>query len=127
MPRTLAGKLAAAFGNVDAMTALYAADVVWSLPTSTGLPTPYKGRDTVVAFNREVWGKYYRADCTIDLLDETGDGDVSAARFIYKAFSLIANKHYENEYTLFVRSKDGRITEVFEAFDTALSFRLYEP
>ena len=117
--RTPAGRLVSAFGDVEAMSALYAPHVEWSLSPSTPFPRPMKGRETVIAFNREVWTKHYRPDCTVEILDEVGDESGSAVRFIYRAHMLATDRPYENEYTLFVRSGPEGITEVFEALDTA--------
>jgi len=44
------------------MSALYAPHVEWLLPPSTPFPRPKKGRETVIAFNRGGWTKYYRPD-----------------------------------------------------------------
>lgn len=119
--RTPAGKLVSAFGDVAAMSALYAPDIAWSLPASLPFSRPIVGRDAVIAFNTEVWTRHYRADCTVTILDEVGDDRSSAVRFIYRAFSNAANKMYENEYTLFVRSGPAGVREVFEAMDTGLT------
>jgi ketosteroid isomerase-like protein len=118
-PRTPAGRLVSAFGDVERMAALYAPDVEWSLSPSTPFPRPMKGREAVIAFNREVWTRHYRPDCTVEILDEVGDERGSAVRFIYRAHMLATGRPYENEYTLFARSGPEGITEVFEALDTA--------
>ncbi len=117
--RTPAGRLVSAFGDVDRMAALYAPYVEWSLSASNPFPRPMKGREAVIAFNREVWTKHYRPDCTVEILDEVGDETGSAVRFIYRAYMIAAGRPYENEYTLFARSGPEGITEVFEALDTA--------
>jgi ketosteroid isomerase-like protein len=118
---TPAGRLVLAFGDVEAMAALYAPDVEWSLSASTPYPRPMRGRDAVTAFNREVWTRHYRPDCTVEILDEVGDERASAVRFIYRAQLRSTGQAYENEYTVFVRSGPEGIGEVFEAFDTALA------
>ena len=118
--QTPAGKLVSAFGDPDTMRAMYAPHVEWSLSASLNLPRPMKGIEAVSAFNREVWTTHYRPDCVVTILDETGDGRVSAARFLYRAHSNVTGTIYENEYTIFVRSGPDGITEVFEGLDTAL-------
>jgi hypothetical protein len=115
---TPAGCLVSAFGDVEAMSALYAPNIQWSLSASLDLPRPMIGFDQVTDFNREVWTKHYRPDCTVTILDEVGDDSHSAVRFIYRAHSNVTHTIYENEYTLFVRSGPQGITEVFEALDT---------
>lgn len=120
-PTTPAGRLVSAFGDVERMAVLYAPEVEWSLSASTPYPRPMKGRDVVVAFNNEVWGRHYYPDCSVEILDEVGDEQGSAVRFIYRARMRAAERAYENEYTLFVRSSPDGINQVFEAFDTAFA------
>jgi ketosteroid isomerase-like protein len=123
---TPAGRLVSAFGDAEAMRAMYAPHVEWSLSASLDLPRPMKGIDAVSAFNRQVWTEFYRPDCTVEILDETGDDRVSAARFIYRAHSNATGTLYENEYTIFVRSGPEGITEVFEGLDTAFVLRFLD-
>src|ERR1700761_5505925 len=66
---TPARMLAERFGDVDAMRALYAPDVTWTISASLGVPT-LEGYDAVVAFNRQVWTEHHRPDCTVAILDE---------------------------------------------------------
>lgn len=118
MARTPAGQLVSAFGDVAAMSRLYADDIEWSLPASLPFPRPMKGRAAVIAFNTSVWSESYFPDCTVEILDEAGDTASSAVRFIYRARFRATGGAYENEYTLFVRAGAGGITHVFEALDT---------
>jgi ketosteroid isomerase-like protein len=128
LPTTPAGRLAKAFGDLVLLRALYADDVSWQLPASTGasLQRVFRGKDAVLAFNADVWGKYYRPDCSVEILTEVGDEKGSAVRFTYRAFSLIANKPYENEYQLFVESGSNGVTRIYESFDTLTSAMLYK-
>jgi len=121
---TPAGKLVSAFGDPDQMATLYAPNVQWTMAASLGMPKP-EGREAVIAFNRAVWTNYYRPDCTVDILDETGDEQTSAVRFIYSAHSIIADRLYVNEYTVFVRSGPEGITAVFESPDTGAIEKFY--
>lgn len=116
--RTPAGRLAASFGDVEAMRALYAPDIEWTISASLGVPR-LAGEAAVVAFNQQVWTDHHRPDCTVTILDEVGDASVSAVRFIYRAFSLFPQAWYENEYTLFAHADEAGIHRVFEAFDTS--------
>ena len=117
---TPAGDLVRAFGDVDAMSTMYAQDIVWHLPLSLGaIAGPHRGRDAVIAFNRTVWGTYYSSDdVEVEILDELQESDRSAARFVYRATILTSGTRYENEYTLFARSHGGLIVEVHEGLDT---------
>ncbi len=116
--QTPARALAERFGNPDAMRALYAPDIEWTISSSLGVPR-LVGCEAVYAFNRQVWTEHHRPDCTVTILDETGDQLSSAVRFIYRAWSHFASGWYENEYSLFVRNGAGGIVRVAEAFDTA--------
>ena len=117
---TPARRLAERFGDPAAMRALYAADVVWRISASLGVPL-LEGIEAVGAFNVQVWTEHHRPDCTVTIIDEAGDDASSAVRFTYRAWSLVAGDWYQNEYTLFVRADAGGIRHVAEAFDTALT------
>ncbi len=117
-PRTPAGRLVVAFGDVEKMQSLYAPQIAWFLPASLPYPRPIAGKDAVVSFNRAVWSVSYFADCSMRILDEVGDQGLSAVRFIYRARFRETGGPYENEYTLFARSGAHGITEVFEAMDS---------
>ena len=123
-PTTPAGRLVAAFGNIDAMAQHYAPDIIWSLPQSAPYDGPIRGRDAVIAFNTEVWTKHYRPDCSVEILDEVGDETNSAVRFVYRAHMNAANRAYANEYTLFARADAQGIRAVFESFDTLQAGRI---
>jgi ketosteroid isomerase-like protein len=117
---TPAGKLVRAFGDPDRMARLYAPDIAWSLSAAlVAYPRPMQGREAVLAFNRHVWEEVYHPDCTVEILDETGDEARSAVRFIYSARLRADGRTYRNEYTLFARSGPNGVTEVFEGLDTA--------
>ena len=118
MAKTPAGRLVSAFGDVAAMSRLYADAIEWSLPAGLPFPRPMKGREAVIAFNTAVWAESYFPDCTVEILDEAGDDAASAVRFVYRARFRATGAAYENEYTLFARAGSGGITRVFEALDT---------
>lgn len=125
MTNTPAGDLVRAFGDAEAMSKLYADNVRWELPAGSQLPA-LTGKDAVVAFNREVWSTHYRPDCRVEIHDELQDGDRSAVRFTYHAYSNHAQRPYTNDYTVFVRSGEDGIEEIFEAFDTVVSMNLHQ-
>jgi ketosteroid isomerase-like protein len=109
-----------AFGNPAEMSLLYSPDVQWSLSASlTQFPRPIDGKDAVVAFNESIWRDVYRPDCTTEIMDEVGDDESSAVRFVYRAIFVRSGTGYENEYTLFARSGRDGIFAVFEGLDTA--------
>ncbi|MDO8422783.1 MAG: nuclear transport factor 2 family protein [Parvibaculum sp.] len=119
MVNTPAGRLVSAFGDVDKMKAMYAPNIQWSLSASLPFPRPMQSFDAVVAFNTSVWNDTYFADCKVDILDEIGNEQLSAVRFIYSARYRSNGSPYVNEYTLFARCGADGIREVFEALDTA--------
>ena len=115
---TPAGRLVTAFGDIDAMRRLYAEDIEWSLPASLPWPRPIVGKDAVIAFNESTWTESYFPDCSVTIVDEVGDENLSAVRFVYRARFRLSGQAYENEYTLFARSGPHGIREVFEAMDS---------
>ena len=120
----LATSLAKAFGKIPAMSILYHDDVVWALPASLGpLSGPYRGRAAVVAFNELVNSAYDPTSVEVAILDDVSRGELSVARFIYRARMLPSGEPYEGEYSLFVRSRRGLIIEVQERLDTLAVFR----
>ena len=117
---TPARRLIERFGDPDAMAELYHPDIEWTLPESSGrFEGPHRGRVTVLAFNRAVWGKLYFPDVHVEILDETGDAGRSSVR--YTARIRPNGEQYSVEYALFVRCEDGKLREVHELLDTATS------
>lgn len=126
MANTLAGKLVERFGRPDEMKRLYASNIRWSLSRSLGkLAGPHEGFEAVLAFNRRIWEAVYFEDVEVEILDEIGDEGSSAVRFIYRATYRNNDAPYENIYTLFAHSRNGRIHEVFEDLDTLASINAY--
>lgn len=124
MAQTPAGELASSFGDAGAMRDLYAPTVEWQISRSLGVPAQV-GIDAVSAFNEQVWTIHHRPDCTVTILDEVGDAANSAVRFRYRAWSLLCEDWYENEYTLFIRSGPDGIVNVVEGFDSAAAIDFY--
>ena len=119
---TPARRLIERFGDPEAMAELYHPDIEWTLPESSGrFEGPHRGRVTVLAFNRAVWGKLYFPDVHVEILDETGDAGRSSVRFRYTARIRPNGEQYSVEYALFVRCEDGKLREVHELLDTATS------
>ena len=115
MPNTPAGRLVDAFGNPAQMREMYSDRIKWWLPKSmSNVPHPLDGIEAVSQFNTYVWTDLYRADCTVEVLAEIGNEELSAVRFIYRAYNKLIGQNYENSYTLFVKKGDDGIFEVFE-------------
>lgn len=123
---TLARRLAEAFGNIPEMTKLYSDDIVWSLSKSPGrIAGPYEGKEAVIAFNERVWGSFYHPECTIEVLNELGDDNHSAVRFMYNTTLRSSGADYNLEYIIFARGENGLLTRVDEAMDTLGSANLF--
>lgn len=120
---TPARRLVEAFGDVDAMAAMYAPEVTWRLSYSLApnIAGPHVGVDAVVAFNTAVFTKFYEpASVTVDIHDELGDESSSVVRFDFHAMSRRGHR-YDVEYVLFAKTREGRIVDVVELLDTHAS------
>lgn len=120
---TPARRLVEAFGDVEAMAAMYDPAVTWRLNHSLApnIAGPHVGADAVVAFNRAVFTKFYEpGSVTVDIHDEVGSGPASVVRFDFHAVSRRGHR-YDVEYVLFAHTRDGLVTEVVELLDTHAS------
>lgn len=120
---TPARRLVEAFGDVEAMAAMYAPDVTWRLNHSLApnIAGPHIGADAVYGFNTAVFTKFYQpGSVTVDIHDEIGNEHSSVVRFDFHAMARRGYR-YDVEYVLFTKTKDGRITEVVELLDTHAS------
>ncbi|MEM7429330.1 MAG: nuclear transport factor 2 family protein [Pseudomonadota bacterium] len=120
---TPARKLVEAFGDCEAMKAMYAEHVTWRLNHSLApnIAGPHSGKDAVCAFNRAVFEKFYKpGSVDVEILDDIGDEASSVVRFNFRATSARGNP-YAVEYVLFARTTAGRIHEVVELLDTHAS------
>jgi ketosteroid isomerase-like protein len=120
---TPARRLAEAFGDVDAMAAMYTDDVVWRLNLSLAANTagPHVGKEAVVGFNTAVFTKFYQPGSVhVDIHDEVGDETSSVVRFDFHAMSRHSHA-YDVEYVLFAKTRDGNVCDVVELLDTHAS------
>jgi ketosteroid isomerase-like protein len=120
---TPARRLAEAFGDVDAMAAMYTDDVVWrlSLSLAANIAGPHVGKETVVGFNTAVFTKFYEpGSVRVDIHDEVGDETSSVVRFDFHATSRRGHA-YDVEYVLFAKTCDGKVCDVVELLDTLAS------
>jgi ketosteroid isomerase-like protein len=118
---TLAGDLARALGDADAMQELYADDISWTLPVTLGrIGGTHQGKDAVFAFNKISLAAYDRAAGTnVDIHEEfDAEGGRSVARIRVRMTVKATGEGYDNEYVLIVRGRDGKIVEVNEYLDT---------
>ena len=120
---TPARRLVEAFGNCEAMEAMYTEDVTWRLNHSLApnIAGPHEGKAAVCAFNRAVFEKFYQpGSVSAEILDDIGDEASSAVRFNFRATSGRGNA-YAVEYVLFAKTKGGKIHGVVELLDTHAS------
>ena len=120
---TPARRLVEAFGDVDALAAMYTDDVVWRLNHSlaANIAGPHVGKDAVVGFNTAVFTKFYEpGSVRVDIHDDIGDEASSVVRFDFHAMSRRGNA-YDVEYVLFVKTRDGQVYDVVELLDTHAS------
>ena len=122
-PSTPARRLVEAFGDCDALAAMYTDEVTWRLNYSLApnIAGPHVGKDAVCAFNRAVFTKFYEpGSVKVEICDEIGDGASSVVRFVFRATSRRGNP-YNVEYVLFAKTTGGLICEVVELLDTHAS------
>ena len=122
-PTTPAGRLLAAFGDCDAMAAMYTDDVVWRLNHSLApnIKGPHVGKEAVCGFNEAVFHKIYEpGSFSSTVHDELGDEASSVVRCDFHARSRRGHT-YDVEYVLFVKTRDGLICDVVELLDTLAS------
>ena len=120
---TPAGRLVEAFGDCEAMAAMYTDDVTWRLNYSlpANIAAPHEGKAAVTGFNVAVFEKIYEpGSSSVEILDEMGDETAGAVRFNMRATSRRGHR-YEVEYTLFAKATDKGIYEVVELLDTLAS------
>ena len=87
-PSTPARRLVEAFGDCDALAAMYTDEVTWRLNYSLApnIAGPHVGKDAVCAFNRAVFTKFYEpGSVKVEICDEIGDGASSVVRFVFRA------------------------------------------
>jgi len=120
---TPARRLVEAFGDCDALEAMYTEDVSWrsSHSRAPNIAGPHIGKAAVCAFNHAVFDKFYEpGSVTVEILDEIGDDASSVVRFVFRATSRRGNP-YVVEYVLFAKTTDGKVHEVVELLDTHAS------
>ena len=123
MSPTPARRVVDAFGNCEALAAMYTDDVVWRLSASLApnIAGPHVGKDAVVAFNTAVFTKFYEpGSVVVNVLDELGDEESSVVRFDFHATSRRGHS-YDVEYVLFVKSRTGKVCDVVELLETHAS------
>ncbi len=123
MTKTPARLVVEAFGDCDALAAMYTEDVTWRLNYSLpeNIAGPHVGKEAVCAFNDAVFNKIYDGSkMRVDIQDEIGDGASSVVRFNIHAVSRRGNP-YDVEYVLFAKTRGGLVCEVVELLDTLAS------
>ncbi len=120
---TPARRIVEAFGDCDALAAMYADDVTWRLNYSLpdNISGPHIGKDAVMAFNDAVFNKIYGGgEMNVVIHDEIGDEASSVVRFDIHAVSRRGH-NYDVEYVVFAKTQNGLVCEVVELLDTLAS------
>jgi len=120
---TPARRVVEAFGDCDALAAMYADDVTWRLNHSLppNIAGPHVGKEAVTGFNNAVFNKIYQpGSVRVIVHDELGDEASSVVRFDFHATSRRGHA-YDVEYVLFAKTRDGLVSEVIELLDTQAS------
>jgi ketosteroid isomerase-like protein len=113
-------------GSAD-LTDFFTEDAVWHLPRSSPIYGTVTGRDAVVnLFEGPVDDYYQPGTMTFDYHLEICHGDLVAMQFTLSAITAMGD-HYENDYCIIFRFRDGLIAEAREFFDTALLFSMIRP
>lgn len=120
---TPARRVVEAFGDCDALAAMYTDDVTWRLNHSlpANIAGPHVGKEAVTGFNNAVFNKIYEpGSVRVVIHDELGDEASSVVRFDFHATSRRGHA-YDVEYVLFAKTRDGLVSEVIELLDTQAS------
>ena len=120
---TPARRIVEAFGDCDALAAMYADDVTWRLNYSLPprIAGPHVGKKAVAAFNDAVFNKIYDgSSIRVVIHDELGDEESSVVRFDLHGVSRRGHS-YDVEYVLFAKTRNGLVSEVVELLDTQAS------
>lgn len=121
---TAARRIVEAFGDCEALAAMYTDDIIWRLSYSLppNIAGPHEGIEAVKGFNEAVFDKIYDSSTlSVDILDEIGTGSSSVVRFYLHATSHRGHS-YDVEYVLFAKTRDdGLVYEVVELLDTLAS------
>ncbi len=121
--RTPARRIVEAFGDCEALVAMYTDDVVWRLNSSLApnIAGPHVGKAAVGAFNLAVFTKFYEpGSVSVDIHEELGDEVASVVRFDFHARTR-KGLSYDVEYVLFARTRDGQVCDVVEIMDSLAS------
>ena len=110
----LISDLFAAFrgGDVAAVSAILADDVVWRFPGRTGkLAGEHRGRDAVFAFLGDVM-RLTEGTFSLDLERVIADDEVAVAMF--RGHGRRNGKTLDNPTCLKIRLRDGKVADVWE-------------
>ncbi|QFS90399.1 SnoaL-like domain protein [Mycobacterium sp. THAF192] len=121
-PAELATDLVEAFGRPDEIAALLAEDAVWWI--SPTIPPEImnnvsKGRETIRANMERVFSVLYTGESVrADVHSAISDGTQGAVRATITA-EFPSGGAYSNEYCIFIDTRDGEISHVWEYVDAA--------
>ena len=120
---TPARRIVEAFGDCEALAAMYTDDITWRLNHSLppNIAGPHIGKAAVTGFNDAVFNKIYDNDyLRVVIHEEIGNEESSVVRFDMHAKSR-RGMSYDVEYVLFAKTRDGLVCEVVELLDSQAS------
>ncbi len=118
---------AASRGEAADLTAFFTDDVKWHLPQSTAQmgKALYEGKAEVIAMFSGDVARFYQPDS----MKFTFHSVISDREYAHCHLSLSAitstGKPYLNQYQSLFHLRDGKISEVWEYFDTAYLFSVF--
>jgi ketosteroid isomerase-like protein len=112
------------FLTSDDRLELLADDVEYRLPVSLweGLAGLHKGKPAVTEMLTRVFTEFYdlsTLDPVVDVL--VGDDDYATVFFTMNA-RTVWGEQYTNDYCMTIKGENGKITKVYELFDTKNTF-----
>lgn len=104
-------------------------DACWHLPPAAAQKTgcaDYQGSEAILGMLTGDVSPFYKIETMrMEFHSTIAEGD-----YVHRHFTLIAEtpqgRHYENRYQILYQLKAGKIQEVWESYDTAYQFALYD-
>jgi len=99
-------------GDTDALTAMFAEDVVWHVPGRSSLAGDYRGRDATLAyFGRidELTAGTYEAQVRVVV------GDAEHVVSIDRSSGTSGSRRYDEDELVVFRFRDGVVVEAWQA------------
>ena len=109
--------------NID-LTRFISDDFEWTVPES--MRGKLVGKEAAQQAFQSINSIYMPESTRFEFISWTAEDDRVALHFELEATVVSTGKPYKNYYLAQMRFYDGLMTEMFETFDTALTFRAFE-